>query len=445
MVDETNPTRPSAAVERVRVVVLNYNGGDLTLRSLRALLATRWPKKALEVVLVDNASSDGVVDAVERELPAVHVVRSTVNRGFAGGNNLGIGDLTDVDAIGLVNNDVTVPPDWLTPLADALRRDKGLGAASPKMLLEGRYRRVDLGTTAEPPWIADPRERGVRVIAVIAPPESPGEVRHVSGFFEPERRGGETFRWAMPKATMFVPVPPYASEPITCTLVLDSNRPKELYVRSGDQITYVTLCPGVHTYRVGLGGETFDVVNNVGSEMLPNGYAADRGWLEPDEGQYEKAEDVFAWCGGAVLLRAGYLRDAGLLDERLFLYYEDLELSWRGRRRGWRYRYLPSSVVRHVHAASTVEDSAVARYYNERNRLLVLARHATLTRLLSAVLRYVFSTGSYVRRDLVAPMLRGERPRTYIVSTRLRSFVGFVVGAPAQLRDRRLTGRSGRR
>ena len=109
--------------------------------------------------------------------------------------------------------------------------------------------------------------------------------------------------------------------------------------------------PAWHT--VPCAGDPFDVVNNVGTHLVGDGYAADRGWLERDNGQYERTEDVFAWCGAAVLLRADYLRDVGTFDERLFLYSEDLELSWRGLRRGWRHRYVPASVVRHVHSATS--------------------------------------------------------------------------------------------
>ena len=138
---------------------------------------------------------------------------------------------------------------------------------------------------------------------------------------------------------------------------------------------------------------------------------------------------------------------SAFFDERLFLYYEDLELSWRGRRRGWRYRYVPGSVVRHAHAATAGQDSAVARYYNERNRLLVLARHATLQRLLPAVFRYVLSTAFVRPRETWwrrCCEVSAHAPD--IVGTRLRSlFAVFVGGAPAQLRDRRVTSRSARR
>ena len=70
--------------------------------------------------------------------------------------------------------------------------------------------------------------------------------------------------------------------------------------------------------------------------------------------------------------RSAYLDDVGLFDEDLFLYYEDTDLSWRGRLRGWRYVYEPASLVRHRHAASSGVGSKVFRYYTERNRPLML-------------------------------------------------------------------------
>jgi GT2 family glycosyltransferase len=425
--------------------VVNFNGGAITLRSLAALRGTDWPAESLDIVLVDNASQDGVATTVEHDMPSVRVMRSATNRGFAGGNNLGIGDLDGIDAVALVNNDVTVPSDWLQPLAAALHDDADLGAVAPKMLLDGTFRRVDLSMDAEPPWRADPRVRGVRLVDVIGPAHATGRVRYATGFFEPERRDGRTFRWTMPEATIFVPVPLDAAGSVSCTLVVESDRCKHIEVRSGGETLVLDVRRGVHQYEVGLRGESFDLVNNTGSVLLPNGYAADRGWLEPDRGQYDNEEDVVAWCGGAVLLRADYLRDVGRFDERLFLYYEDLELSWRGQRRGWRYRYVPRSVVRHAHSATAAQDSPLARYYNERNRLLVLARHATISRLVAAVTGYVSTTASFARRELVAPLLRGERPHADILPSRLRSFAGFAIGAPGQLRDRRLTSRSARR
>jgi GT2 family glycosyltransferase len=137
-----------------------------------------------------------------------------------------------------------------------------------------------------------------------------------------------------------------------------------------------------------------------------------------------------------VLLAASYLRDVGLFDEELFLYYEDVDLAWRGRERGWLYRYVPGSVVRHVHAASTVEGSSLFDYYNQRNRLLTLTRHADRNTTAKAIARYLLVTASYARRDIVRPILRGQAPRPRIPLRRLRAFVAFVSMASGLRRAR---------
>ena len=78
------------SVPTVGVVIVNYNGGDLTLDCLRRLRATAWPADRFQVVLVDNASSDGVVDTARAEWPDVRIIESDRNLGFAGGCNLAL-------------------------------------------------------------------------------------------------------------------------------------------------------------------------------------------------------------------------------------------------------------------------------------------------------------------------------------------------------------------
>jgi GT2 family glycosyltransferase len=193
--------------------------------------------------------------------------------------------------------------------------------------------------------------------------------------------------------------------------------------------------PSWHTVPVG--GEPIDVVNNVGSVIIEGGYGADRGFLEPDRGQFDAPAEVFAWCGGSVLLRPAYLADVGLFDERFFLYYEDTDLSWRGRSRGWRYRYVPDARVRHVHAASTGEGSPVFQHFVERNRLVMLVKNAPARMAADAVWRYLLTTLSYARRDIVAPVLGRHRPRPTIVARRARSFLDFLRLLPGSLSERR--------
>ena len=111
--------------------------------------------------------------------------------------------------------------------------------------------------------------------------------------------------------------------------------------------------------------------------------------------------------------------------------------AWRGRARGWRYRYVPDAVLRHKHAATSVEGSPLFHHFVERNRLLMLTKTAPWRLAASAAGRFVLSTGSYARRDIVGPVAHGRRPSTGLVAARVRSFGAYLGLAPQMLRDRR--------
>jgi hypothetical protein len=212
--------------------------------------------------------------------------------------------------------------------------------------------------------------------------------------------------------------------------------------RSGTATAEIHVGTDAAWHAVPFAGSATTVVNNVGTELTADLHGADRGYLEPDDGRFDDSQRVFAWCGAAAVLRREYLDDVGTFDERLFVYYEDLELSWRGRKRGWRYVYVPTSVVHHVHAATTVEGSALKHHYGERNQLLVLARHAAAPDVWRAMARFLLVTASYLRRDVLSPLLRGRRPHGSVVGQRLRAFAAFAVRAPGMLRSRRRDRRS---
>ena len=93
------------------------------------------------------------------------------------------------------------------------------------------------------------------------------------------------------------------------------------------------------------------------------------------------------------------------------MYYEDTDLAWRGRARGWRYRYVPDAVLRHVHAATSVEGSPLFQHYVERNRLLMLTKNAPAATRPGPPGGSCCSTASYARpRRRCARVLGGHRP-----------------------------------
>lgn len=413
----------------VRVVVVNYNGGDLTLDCLRSLVGTDWPPERLEVVLVDNASTDGVVGRVRGEDPGVTLIESGSNLGFAGGCNLALTDLGATDYVALVNNDATVAPDWLTPLVDALERDRSAGAACPKILFSTPFVDVHVDSQTRVPGRGEGRALGVRLSGLrVEGVELFRQAQFVDGFggLEYGDAAEARYRWTVGSAQLRVPIRPGGPVPGGAELRLAADRPTPAVLRSpaGQVEITVGLLPEWHW--VPLGGEPYDIVNSVGSLLVDGEYGSDRGYLEPDRGQYDTPTEVFAWSGAAVLLSRRYLDDVGHFDDRYFMYYEDLDLAWRGRRRGWRYCYVPGSIVRHVHSATSDEGSALFAFHNERNRLLTLARNAPLPRATAATGRSLLVTASYARRDVLAPLLRGRAPRWGTVAVRLRALASFV-------------------
>jgi GT2 family glycosyltransferase len=425
----------------VRVVVINYDGGQMTIDCIESLLATDYPAGRLEVVMVDNGSLDDVVERVRRDLPMVRVVEPLANTGFAGGCNLGIRAPGDYDMVALVNNDAEVGPGWLWPLVRAVDSSDRIGAACPKILFADRFQEVAVEVPDAARIGNDPRPLGVRISGVRFDGErDDSRIEFDEGFHLPEMPHRpdheEIARWSNASGAIRLRVTDSPTKRVS--LRVSSLAPRTLRLRSGDASLDIAV-DGRDGVWVDLDVDpaVFDVINNAGSNLYENGFGGDRGFLERDEGQYDDAAEVFAWCGGAVLMPKAYLDDVGLFDERLFLYYEDTDLAWRGRLRGWSYRYVPESVVRHHHAQSSVAWSPTFRYYTERNRVLVLTKNAPAPLAVRAVGGVVRRFAVRVVRDIVIrPLtlrmpLRGEAVHQWRV---LRDGARLV---PAMVRDRR--------
>jgi hypothetical protein len=424
-------TEPAVVRPLVHVVVVDYEGRELTLECLRSLRASDWPADRLHVVLVDNASPHPVTAQIADELPGVEIVRCVENLGFAGGANAGLRRRGDADFVAIVNNDVTVDPGWLPPLVDTLADAERIGAACPKILLTGRFAEFAVTAPTRRRGLWDRRAVGVRMSGARVDDVDVWErTQLVEGFWGPEPMDASEAgaQWTADRALVRVPV---ADDASSVELLLAADTDVTVTVRSGPLTTTLRVGRAPAWHPIDIGAEPVPVINNVGTVIAADGYASDRGWLEVDGGQLDQPADVDAWCGAAVLLTRAYLDDVGLFDDRLFLYYEDVELSLRGRRHGWVTRTAPASIVHHVHAASSTEGSALKDHFNERNRLLVLTRAAGAARTARAIVRYILVTLSYVRRDVLARWARGEHARPEIVRRRLRALAAYASAVPA--------------
>jgi GT2 family glycosyltransferase len=251
---------------RLVAVVLSWNGGEDTLRALESL-------HGVETICVDNASTDGSAEEVERRFPDVELIRTGANLGFAGGNNAGIRRALErgADWVLLLNNDAVAEPG----LADALER---AAAARP--------------------------DAGLLACKVLFP-------------------DGETVEYA---------------------------------------------------------GASFNALL---------GYSGRRvGWGERD--RFHESRDVDRADGAAMAVSRAAVERAGLLDEELFAYVEDVEWSLRIRRAGFAIVLVPEAKVRHKGSASTGGAASTSNlYYDTRNTIAVVERHRPLPRGLRALRRVV--------------------------------------------------------
>jgi GT2 family glycosyltransferase len=120
---------------KVSVVIPNWNGERFLRGCLQSLREQTF--KSFEVILVDNASTDGSLALVEKEFPEVRVVKLVRNLGLTGGANAGI-KAAQGEVIALLNNDAEAHPNWLESLWDALQRHPEAGMAASKILLYDR-------------------------------------------------------------------------------------------------------------------------------------------------------------------------------------------------------------------------------------------------------------------------------------------------------------------
>lgn len=135
----------SLAEPRVSVVILCYNNIELSKRCIDSVLTVSdYP--ALEVVIVDNASTDGSADYLRelgREHPEIKLVLNEKNLGYAAGNNAGLAVATG-DYLVLLNNDTEVTPGWVRTLLRHFRRDPQIGLLGPVTNNIGNEARIAL-------------------------------------------------------------------------------------------------------------------------------------------------------------------------------------------------------------------------------------------------------------------------------------------------------------
>jgi GT2 family glycosyltransferase len=234
---------------RATVIIVTYNAAEHIRDCLRSVLDT-LPVDC-EFLVVDNASDDGTLEAIQAAYPTVRVIAAGGNRGFGAGCNLGARQAQGRSLI-FLNPDTTVQPGWVEGLDAALRRHPRVGLVTGLVLLK--------------------------------------------------------------------------SEPAQ--------------------------------------------INACGLDIHISGLSLTHG-LGAAASEFQHPQEVAAVSGALFAIEAELFHALGGFDEDMFLYMEDVDLSWRARLAGWNVIYAPDSVVLHDYKLKLGRNRM---FHQERNRYLMLLK-----------------------------------------------------------------------
>jgi GT2 family glycosyltransferase len=312
----------------VSIIIVTWNGKKYALECLDSLRAFHSDLK-YEVIVVDNASTDGTPEAIAVDYPEVKLFRNSANLGFAKANNIGIA-ASRGDYVALVNSDVVVPPGCFEKMIAYLKAQPEVGLMGPKML-------------------------------------------------SPDGGLGQSV-----------------------------NRVPTVW-------NYFCFSLGLHL-------------------LIPHSKFFG-GYIMADY-PYNRTEDVEVLTGWFWMVPRPALAQVGGLDERFFMYGEDLDWSYRYRKAGWRVVFFAEAEALHYGAASSGQ--APTRFYIEmvRANLQFFRKHyGWLGGIGFAVATAIHEVLRIVAYSVVYCLNRYKRAHSAHQVTRSLACLRWITGSPLQLRE----------
>ena len=121
----------------VSIIVVNYNGQHFLGECFASLENLDYPRDKFEVIIVDNASTDGSVQYVRENYPLVNILQLDKNYGFCKPNNDGV-KIASGEYVVFLNNDTAVTKEWLFELVKGVLSEEQIASCASKMLYYDR-------------------------------------------------------------------------------------------------------------------------------------------------------------------------------------------------------------------------------------------------------------------------------------------------------------------
>ena len=116
---------------KTAIVILNWNGQKLLEQFLPSVV--NFSSELADIYVADNASTDSSIKYIKEFYPSIKIIENTRNDGYAKGYNDAL-CAVDADIYCLLNSDVEVTKDWLTPVLEVFKTDKNTAVVQPKLL-----------------------------------------------------------------------------------------------------------------------------------------------------------------------------------------------------------------------------------------------------------------------------------------------------------------------
>ncbi len=167
-----------------------------------------------------------------------------------------------------------------------------------------------------------------------------------------------------------------------------------------------------------------DRIDSAG-DMIPTiGWPSSRGKYEIDHGQYDVQVEISSARGAAMIVRKAVFQEVGGFDPDYFMYYEDVDLSWRIRLRGYKIEFVPRSVVYHFggeFSDSSLLVRVLRSFRSGRNYIFTLVKNFDL--------RNLFIYGS------IHMAIHFMTAFSYIYQRRLPEALGLLLALPPSVTD----------
>jgi len=335
----------------VSIIVVGYNGAHHVPALSESI--KRQSHRNIEVIYVDNASSDDSVTQVSALLPQAKIVQSQANTGFAEGNNIGM-DHAIGEYILLLNNDARLDDRAIEYLLQVMLADPEVGAVAPKIRFWERF--VELSVKASLPDSAH--------LSLKVTESSTGYKKVITSRTHEDR----TQSFLIPESARHIEL--YAQSKGAA----NTDEPPQRLTSWSAKLGAVSIKEdGILPTEGSPAGQW--IINNAGSWISAIGDAGDWGFAEPDAGQFDTTCFVDAFCGCCALIRRSALGLKPLFAPSFFAYYEDTDTSERIKANGFKIAYQPAAVAYHKHASTSVEHSPFFQYFTSRNHSAFQAAH----------------------------------------------------------------------